>query len=168
MIVNTHDKGSDKYDNSKSGLEAETKQDAIDELDQNMGGCVFSTEADGAYVTYTQNGSKVKKKLGSGTLKVVKIGGQRVTAASPNFSIDVKSKLPYVYQKLTSENFFLNHVNAYTHESGRSVNSGGSSDTLYAGSYNASTGVWSMKLGGNGNSANQFLEISVVCVYVES
>ena len=30
-----------------------------------MGGCVLSTEPDGAYITYNLNGETVKKKLGS-------------------------------------------------------------------------------------------------------
>lgn len=39
-------------------------------LEGDMGNCVFSTEADGAYVTYTLNGETVKKKLGSGKITI--------------------------------------------------------------------------------------------------
>lgn len=35
------------------------------ELNEKFGDCVFTTESDGVYVTYKQNGSNVKKKLGS-------------------------------------------------------------------------------------------------------
>lgn len=43
---------------------------AVAELNKNMGGCVFSSDANGAYVTYEVNGSSVKKKLGSPEVKL--------------------------------------------------------------------------------------------------
>lgn len=45
-------------------------ENSANALSQNMGGCTFSSDSSGAYVTYTANGSTVKKKLGSGEITV--------------------------------------------------------------------------------------------------
>jgi len=55
-----------KYDNSLSGLEATNVQGALDEVTDSLGGCEFSVESDGAYITYNVGADTVRKKLGSG------------------------------------------------------------------------------------------------------
>ena len=51
---------------------------AFKELNNSLGGCEFSVESDGAYVTYTIGADTIKKKLGSGGCSIVTINDANV------------------------------------------------------------------------------------------
>lgn len=63
--------------NSLAEVSAATQQNtiagalALKEVNSSLGGCEFSVESDGAYVTYTVGADTVKKKLGEPEIKVV-------------------------------------------------------------------------------------------------
>lgn len=61
----------DHFESESGELAASAR--TVHVLNQNMGGCVFSAESDGAYVTYLQGGTTVKKKLGESELKTATI-----------------------------------------------------------------------------------------------
>lgn len=113
---------------------------AVAELNQNMGNCKFSSDANGAYVTYTANGSTVKKKLGE--VQRTYLGSVGTSATTVDCTkIDG-------YKDLTVNNFalipksingqFVPPANGATSLSNMRVNT---TETIGEMSYNANTGV---------------------------
>ena len=107
-------------------------------------------------------------KLGSASsakLNIVTIGESNSIAAR---TFNILSKLPNIYQKLTSNNFYFNNI-----RSGYQVNGSTSGGSNFIVSYNSQTGIASTpkqtirtKVDG-GNYETYFVYFTVYCVYID-
>lgn len=77
------------YDNSLSGLEAKTAQEAIDELTENFGGLRFGTDGEGNYGYFGADGSLIPFSSGGfKNLKLKEYSG-KLTATTATISCEV-------------------------------------------------------------------------------
>lgn len=90
-------------------------------------------------------GNAVRTPGGGGKLVVVKLG--TIGCWNGGGSIDVKSKLPDIYQKLTSENFFIEPYQSRV-LAGGSIDWGGDKYWSFSKSYSPSTGKLTMSMMG--------------------
>ena len=86
-------------------------------------------------------GNAVRTPGGGGKLVVVKLG--TIGCWNAGGSIDVKSKLPDIYQKLTSENFFIEPYQSRV-LAGGSIDWSGDKYWSFSKSYSPSTGKLTM------------------------
>ena len=133
------------------------------EINKNMGGCVLSTESDGAYVTYTQNGETVKKKLGSGEIKRTQIASGRLGRQDgTNHSITASAVNIEGYESMTADNFSIELGSITGRTSG-----GTNCNVEITKSYNASTGTLTVSVSHSGSDGLAFVSATIYCYHNE-
>ena len=77
---------------------------AVKELSSDFGGCVFSVQSDGAYVTYTPSGGadSVTKKLGEPACKVLQNAGKMANSISYTAQSDIDDGLVILFDNNVS------------------------------------------------------------------
>jgi len=135
----------------------------VSQLNKNMGGCVLSIESDGAYITYTQNGETVKKKLGSGEIKRTQIASGRLGRQDgTNHSITASAVNIEGYESMTADNFSI-ELETIT---GR-TSSGTNCSAKITKSYDASTGTLTVSVSHSGSDGLAFVSATIYCYHNE-
>lgn len=140
-----------------------TTNKKVNEMDCSLNGCSLEQEGEDFFIV---GADSVRKKLGSGELKILKVGSG---AYYGKVKADISSLLPEKYTELTNNNFFFRNEKYAPRTEGGAIHT-----TLESISYNPSTGQLSasgvdilLKDSNNNTVALTFSYYEVWVAYVE-